>query len=62
MIFGFAYLIMVLAISAGWLFLAVLPKPAFIQKPLNRLKDTIRPFINPKKIEEDWEFFFKKDQ
>ena len=48
---------MVLAISAGWVFLAVLPKPHFIQKPLNRLKDKIRPFLNPKKINED-EFDF----
>ena len=57
MIYGFAYLLMVLAITAGWVFLAVLPKPDFIQKPLNRLKDKIRPFLNPKKINED-EFDF----
>tara|TARA_Y100001978_G_scaffold194270_1_gene201235 strand:+ start:260 stop:433 length:174 start_codon:yes stop_codon:yes gene_type:complete len=53
MIYGFAYLLMVLAITAGWVFLAVLPKPQFIQIPLNRLKDKIRPFLNPKKINED---------
>ena len=52
MIFGFAYLLMVIAISLGWLFLAVLPKPDFIQKPLDQLKDIIRPFLNPKKEEE----------
>ena len=35
MIYGFAYLMMVLAISAGWIILAVLKKPDFIEKPLN---------------------------
>ena len=35
MIYGFAYLGMVLAISAGWIFLAVLKKPDFIEKPLS---------------------------
>ena len=49
MIFGFAYLAMVLVISFGWLFLAVFPKPDFIKKPLSKLKDIIRPFLNPKK-------------
>ena len=48
MIYGFAYLGMVLAISAGWIFLAVLKKPAFIEKPLSKLKNKIRPFLNPK--------------
>ncbi len=48
MIYGFAYLGMVLAISAGWILLAVLKKPNFIEKPLNELKDKIRPFLNPK--------------
>ena len=45
MIYGFAYLVMVLAISAGWIILAVLKKPDFIEKPLNEVKDKIRPFI-----------------
>ena len=49
MIYGFAYLGMVLAISAGWVLLAVLKKPDFIEKPLNELKNKIRPFLNPKK-------------
>ena len=48
MIYGFAYLGMVLAISAGWIFLAVLKKPDFIEKPLRDLKNKIRPFFNPK--------------
>jgi hypothetical protein len=48
MIYGFAYLGMVLAISAGWVLLAVLKKPDFIEKPLNELKNQIRPFLNPK--------------
>ena len=41
MIYGFAYLGMVLAISAGWVLLAVLKKPDFIEKPLNELKNKI---------------------
>tara|TARA_B100001989_G_scaffold129238_1_gene91356 strand:+ start:79 stop:255 length:177 start_codon:yes stop_codon:yes gene_type:complete len=45
---GFAYLAMVLAISAGWIILAVLKKPDFIEKPLNEVKNKIRPFLNPK--------------
>ena len=48
MIYGFAYLGMVLAISMGWLLLAVLKKPDFIEKPLTELKNKIRPFLNPK--------------
>ena len=48
MIYGFAYLGMVLAISAGWFLLAVFKKPDFIEKPLSELKNKIRPFLNPK--------------
>ena len=48
MIYGFAYLVLVLAISAGWFLLAVLKKPDFIEKPLSELKNKIRPFLNPK--------------
>ena len=48
MIYGFAYLGMVLAISASWFLLAVLKKPEFIEKPLNELKNKIRPYLNPK--------------
>ena len=46
MIYGFAYLVMVLAISAGWIFLAVLKKPDFVEKPLGKLKNKIRLFPN----------------
>ena len=53
MIYGFAYLGMILAISLAWIFLAVLPKPEFIQKPIDILIDIIRPFLNPKKREEN---------
>ena len=48
MIYGFAYLGMVLAISAGWILLGVLKKPEFIEKPLEELKNKIRPFLNSK--------------
>ena len=49
MIYGFAYLGMVLAISAGWILLAVLKKPDFIEKPLEEVKNKIRPLLNSKK-------------
>ena len=49
MIYGFAYLGMVLAISAGWVALAVLKKPEFIEKPLEELKNKIRPFLSSNK-------------
>ena len=48
MIYGFAYLGMVIAISAFWGVLAVLKKPEFIEKPLEELKNKIRPFLNSK--------------
>ena len=48
MIYGFAYLGMVLAITAGWVLLAVVKKPEFIEKPLEELKNKIRPFLNSK--------------
>ena len=48
MIYGFAYLGMVLAISAGWVLLAILKKPNFIEKPLSEMKNKIRTFLNPK--------------
>tara|TARA_A100001388_G_C28517049_1_gene379099 strand:- start:362 stop:514 length:153 start_codon:yes stop_codon:yes gene_type:complete len=48
MIYGFAYLGMVLSISAGWILLAVLKKPDFIEKPISKLKNKIRSFLNPK--------------
>ena len=48
MIYGFAYLGMVLAISAGWVVLAVLKKPEFIEKPIEELKKKIRTQLNSK--------------
>ena len=48
MIYGFAYLGMVLAISAGWVVLAVLKKPEFIEEPLEELKNKIRPLLSSK--------------
>ena len=48
MIYGFAYLGMVLVISAGWVVLAVLKKPEFIEKPLEGLKNKIRPLLSSK--------------
>ena len=48
MIYGFAYLVMVLAISAGWVVLAVLKKPDFIEKPIEDLKNKIRPLLSSK--------------
>ena len=48
MMYGFAYLAMILAISSGWIILAVIKKPDFIQKPLVELKNKIRHFLNPK--------------
>ena len=53
MIYGFAYLGMILAITLGWIFLAVLPKPDFIQKPLDNLIKNIRPFLSPKNNEDN---------
>jgi len=51
MIYGFAYLGMVLAISGGWLVLAVMKKPDFIEKPIEELKNKLRPFLNSKNDE-----------
>ena len=48
MIYGFAYLGMILAISAGWIVLAVLKKPDFIEKPIEDLKNKIRPILTSK--------------
>ena len=48
MIYGFAYLAMVLLISAGWVVLAVIKKPEFIEKPLEELKNKIRPLLSSK--------------
>ena len=51
MIYGFAYLGFVLAISTGWLVLAVIKKPNSIEKRLEKIKNKIRPFLNPKEDE-----------
>ena len=48
MIYGFAYLGMVVAISGFWVLLAVLKKPEFIEKPLEELKNKLRPLLNSK--------------
>ncbi len=48
MIYGFTYLGMVLAISTGWFLLAVLKKPEFIEKPIEQLKNKIRPLLSSK--------------
>ena len=46
MIYGFAYLGMVLVISAGWIILAVLKNPDFIEKPLEKIKNKVRSLLN----------------
>tara|TARA_Y100000589_G_C27062215_1_gene591795 strand:+ start:534 stop:686 length:153 start_codon:yes stop_codon:yes gene_type:complete len=49
MIYGFLYVGMIFSIASLWLFLAVLPKPDFIEKPIEKLKDTLREFLVSKK-------------
>ena len=39
---------MVLSISTGWVILAVLKKPAFIEKKLEELKNKIIPLLSSK--------------
>ena len=48
MIYGIAYLGMVLIISTGWIIIEVITKPDFIETPLVDLKNKIRNFLNPK--------------
>ena len=48
MIYGFAYLLMVIIISFFWVLIAILPKPDFVQKPLDKILDTIRGFLSKK--------------
>ncbi len=48
MIYGFAYVGMIFGIASLWLFLAVLPKPEFIEKPLEDFKNKLRGFIGTK--------------
>tara|TARA_B100000963_G_scaffold321352_1_gene304576 strand:+ start:20537 stop:20689 length:153 start_codon:yes stop_codon:yes gene_type:complete len=45
MIYGFLYVGMIFSIASLWLFLAVLPKPDFIEKPINNLKNLLRDFL-----------------
>tara|TARA_Y100000589_G_scaffold135489_1_gene129670 strand:- start:3681 stop:3833 length:153 start_codon:yes stop_codon:yes gene_type:complete len=45
MIYGFAYVGMVFGIASLWLFLAVLPKPSFVEKPIEEIKAKIRRFL-----------------
>ena len=49
MVYGFLYVGMIFSIASLWLFLAVLPKPDFIEKPIEKLKDTLREFLGSKK-------------
>ena len=45
MIYGFLYVGMIFSIASLWLFLAVLPKPDFIEKPINNFKNLLRDFL-----------------
>ena len=51
MFYGFAYLGMVLAISAGWFVLAVLKKPDFLEKPIEEINKKIRTYLTSKEDE-----------
>ena len=42
MIYGFAYLLMILTVSAVWVVIAIFKKPEFVEKPLEELKNKIR--------------------
>ena len=48
MIYGFLYVGMIFSIASIWLFLAVLPKPEFIEKPVEKLKNNLREFLGSK--------------
>ena len=48
MIYGFLYIGMIFSIASLWLFLAVLPKPAFLEKPIENLKIKMRLFLGSK--------------
>ena len=49
MIYGFLYVGMIFSIASLWLFLAVLPKPDFIEEPIENLKNLLREFLGSKK-------------
>ena len=48
MIYGFLYVGMIFSIASLWLFLAVLPKPDFIEKPIDKIKNNLREFLGSK--------------
>ena len=48
MIYGFLYVGMIFSIASLWLFLAVLPKPTFIEEPLEEFKNMLREFLGSK--------------
>ena len=43
--YGFLYFGFVFAIASLWLYLAVIPKPEFIEKWLINLKDKLKKFL-----------------
>ena len=43
--YGFLYFGFVFAIASLWLYLAVIPKPEFIDKQLIKLKDKFKQFL-----------------
>tara|TARA_Y100001978_G_scaffold196184_1_gene205400 strand:- start:2410 stop:2553 length:144 start_codon:yes stop_codon:yes gene_type:complete len=44
--YGFLYFGFVFAIASLWLYLAVIPKPEFIDKKLIHLKDKLKQFLS----------------
>ena len=48
MIYGFLYVGMIFSIASLWLFLAVLPKPDFIEEPIEKFKNLLREFLGSK--------------
>ena len=44
--YGFLYFGFVFAIASLWIYLAVIPKPEFIDKRLIKLKDKLKKFLN----------------
>tara|TARA_B100000212_G_scaffold224296_1_gene170240 strand:+ start:233 stop:385 length:153 start_codon:yes stop_codon:yes gene_type:complete len=45
MIYGFLYVGMIFSIASLWLFLAVLPKPDFLEIPIEKFKNLLRDFL-----------------
>ena len=48
MIYGFLYVGMIFSIASLWLILAVLPKPDFIEEPIENFKNILREFLGSK--------------